>query len=148
MAQNIRQQVAENIVQVLREMTDPTPVFVSREPVVIQELAITQFPAIFVQPTVEDRETITMGIPGAGRRRGRIEYAIRAYVRGTELDKKRNDLLEAIEEALDSDRYRSLLSNGVLDSQITRVEIIDRQPPLAEILITYVVDYNYLRGSV
>jgi len=28
------------------------------------------------------------------------------------------------------------------------VEIIDRQPPLAEFLITYVVRYNYLRGSV
>jgi hypothetical protein len=148
MAQNIRQQVAENIVAVLKEMRDPMPVFVSREPVVIQEMAITQFPAIFVQPTVEDRETITMGAPGAGRRMGRIEYSIRAYVRGTELDKKRNDLLEAIEEALDSDRYRQLISQGVTDSQIIRVEIIDRQPPLAEFVITYVVTYNYLRGAV
>jgi hypothetical protein len=148
MAQNIRQQVAENIVTVLKEMTDPMPVFVSREPVVIQEMAITQFPAIFVQPTVEDRETITMGAPGAGRRMGRIEYSIRAYVRGTELDKKRNDLIEAIEEALEGDRYRQLISSGVTDSQITRVEIIDRQPPLAEFLITYVVTYNYLRGAV
>jgi hypothetical protein len=148
MAQNIRQQVAENIVAVLKEMRDPRPVFVSREPVVIQELAITQFPAIFVQPTVEDRETITMGAPGAGRRMGRIEYSIRAYVRGTELDKKRNDLIEAIEEALEGDRYRQLISSGVTDSQITRVEIIDRQPPLAEFLITYVVTYNYLRGAV
>jgi len=148
MAQNIRQQVAENIVRVLKEMTDPRPVFVSREPVVIQEMAITQFPAVFVQPTIEDRETITMGIPGAGRRMGRIEYSIRAYVRGTELDRQRNDLIEAIEEALDSDRYRTLIASGVTDSQITRVEIIDRQPPLAEFVITYVVTYNYLRGSV
>lgn len=148
MAQNIRQQVAESIVKVLKEMTDPMPVFVSREPVVIQEMAITQFPAIFVQPTIEDRETITMGAPGAGRRMGRIEYSIRAYVRGTELDKKRNDLIEAIEEALEGDRYRELISSGVTDSQITRVEIIDRQPPLAEFLITYVVTYNYLRGAV
>jgi hypothetical protein len=147
MAQNIRQQVAENIVQVLKDMTDPRPVFVSREPVVIQEMAITQFPAIFVQPTVEERETITMGAPGAGRRMGRIEYAIRAYVRGVELDRQRNDLIERIEEALDSDRYRELISSGVTDSQIIRVEIIDRQPPLAEFLITYVVTYNYLRGS-
>jgi len=148
MAQNIRQQVAENIVQVLKDMNDPRPVFVSREPVVIQEMAITQFPAIFVQPTIEDRETITMGNSGAGRRMGRIEYSIRAYVRGVELDRQRNDLIEAIEEALDSDRYRELISSGVTDSQIIRVEIIDRQPPLAEFLITYAVSYNYLRGSV
>jgi hypothetical protein len=148
MAQNIRQQVAENIVRVLKEMTDPRPVFVSREPVVIQEMAITQFPAVFVQPLIEDRETITMGAPGTGRRMGRIEYSIRAYVRGTDLDRQRNDLIEAIEEALDSDRYRELISSGVTDSQITRVEIIDRQPPLAEFVITYVVTYNYLRGAV
>jgi hypothetical protein len=147
MAQNIRQQVAENIIQVLKDMNDPRPVYVTLEPVVIQELAITQFPAIFVQPTVEDRETITMGNSGAGRRMGRIEYAIRAYVRGVELDRQRNDLIERIEEALDSDRYRELVSSGVTDSQIIRVEIIDRQPPLAEFLITYVVTYNYLRGS-
>lgn len=148
MAQNLRQQIAENIVEVLKEMTDPRPVFVSREPVVIQEMAITQFPALFVQPTIEDRETITMGALGAGRRLGTIEYSIRGYVRGVELDRQRNDLIEAIEEALDSDRYRTLISSGVIDSQITRIEIIDRQPPLAEFVITYQVRYNYLRGAV
>jgi hypothetical protein len=78
---------------------------------------------------------------------GRIEYSIRAYVRGVELDRQRNDLIERIEEALDSDRYRELISSGVTDSQITRVEIVDRQPPLAEFEITYAVSYNYLRGS-
>lgn len=148
MAQNLRQQIAENIVKTLKAMTDPKPVFVSLEPVIIQEMAITQFPAIFVQPTLEERETITMGTLGAGRRQGRIEYSIRAYVRGVELDRQRNDLIEAIEEALDSDRYRALIANGVLDSQITRIEIIDRQPPLAEFVITYAVRYNYLRGTV
>jgi hypothetical protein len=148
MAQNIRQQVSEGIVSVLKEMTDPKPVFVTREPVVIQEMAITQFPAVFVQPRLEDRETITMGVPGAGRRMGRIEYSIRAYVRGVELDRQRNDLIEAIEQALDSDRYRSLLASGVTDSQITQIEIIERAPPLAEFVITYVVNYNYLRGAV
>jgi hypothetical protein len=56
--------------------------------------------------------------------------------------------MEAIEEALDSDRYRGLLSSGVIDSQITRLEIVDRQPPLAEFAITYVVRYNYVRGAL
>ena len=147
MAQNIRQQVAENIVQVLKDMNDPQPVFVSREPVVIQELAITQFPAIFVQPTVEDRETITMGNSGAGRRMGRIQFRIQGFVRGTELDLKRNDLIERIEEALDSDRYRRLTASGVTDSQITLIEVIERQPPLAEISITFEAKYHYLRTA-
>lgn len=148
MAQNLRQQIAENIVTVLKELEDPKPVLVTREPFVVQELAITQFPALLIQSTIEDRETVTMGASSVGRRMGTIDYNIRAFVRGVELDKRRNDLIEAIEEALDSDRYRELLASGVIDSQITRIEIIDRQPPLAEISITYRVRYNYLRGAV
>jgi hypothetical protein len=41
-----------------------------------------------------------MGASGVGRRMGTITYDIRGYVRGTELDRRRNDLIEAIEEAL------------------------------------------------
>lgn len=148
MAQNIRQQISENIITVLKELTDPRAVLVTREPFEVSELAITQFPAILVTATSETRETITMGIPGAGRRQGTIDYTIRGFVRGVELDQKRNDLIEAIEEALDSDRYRELVVNGVLDSQVTGIEVIERQPPLAEIEITFSVRYNYLRTRV
>lgn len=148
MAQNLRQQIAENIVVVLKELEDPKLVLVTREPFVVTELAITQFPAVFIQPTIEDRETVTMGATSVGRRMGSISYVIRGYVRGVELDRKRNDLIEAIEEALDTDRYRGLLASGVIDSQVTRIEIIERQPPLAEFAIEYQVRYNYLRGAV
>lgn len=145
MAQNLRQQIAENIVTVLKEITDPRPVLVTREPFVIQELAITQFPAILVEMREENRETITMGAPGVGRRMGTITYGLRGFVRGTELDTKRNDLIESIEEALDSDRYRSLKADGVIDSQVRVIEIVERQPPLAEFLVIFEVKYNYLR---
>jgi hypothetical protein len=116
---------------------------VTREPFEVSELAITQFPAILITARLEERETITMGGPGVGRRQGSIDYAIRGFVRGTELDKKRNDLIERIEETLDTDRYRG--QQGVTDSQITRIEIIERQPPLAEVSIEFRVTYNYLR---
>jgi len=148
MAQNLRQQVSENIVDVLRTINDPKLVLVTREPFNVLELAITQFPAVLITPTLENRETITMGTSGTGRRMGTIEYTIRGYVRGNELDKKRSDLIEAIEEALDSDRYRDLKSSGVIDSQITNIEIVDRMPPLAEFTIVFQVRYNYLRGQV
>jgi hypothetical protein len=148
MAQNLRQQVAENIVKVLKDMEDPRPVLVTREPFNVAEIAITQFPAILVTATTEERETITMGNLGAGRRQGTITFTLRGYVRGTELDRQRNDLIERIEEQLDSDRYRGLIAQGVMDTQITAIEIIERQPPLAEISITVVVRYNYLRGTV
>ncbi len=147
MAQNLREQISANIVTVLKDMEDPTPVLVTREPFNAAEIAITQFPAILITPTIEERETVTMGTPGTGRRMGTIEFNIRGYVRGSELDRQRNDLIERIEEALDSDRYRDLQEQGVIDSQIVTVEIIERQPPLAEIAITYRVRYNYLRTA-
>ena len=143
MAQNLRQQIAEDIVTVLKDMRDPQPVLVTAEPFEPAELAITQFPAILVTATTEERETITMGGSGVGRRMGIIEYTIRGFVRGNELDKKRNDLIERIEETLDSDRYRSL--DAVTDSQIRTITIVDRLPPLAEFSIVFRVNYNYLR---
>lgn len=147
MAQNLREQIANNIITVLKDMRDPQPVLVTREPFAVQEIAITQFPAILVTPTIEERETITMGTATVGRRQGTIEFNIRGYVRGAELDRQRNDLIERIEESLDTDRYRELREQGVIDSQIVTIEIIDRLPPLAEIAITYRVRYNYLRTT-
>lgn len=151
MADNVRQQITENIITTLKQCDDPRPVLVTSEPFEVAELAITQFPAILVTAVREERETITMGAPGVGRRQGTVFFNLRGFVRGTELDKKRNDLIEAIEEALDSNRYRSLQiganTNGVIDSQITVIETIERQPPLAEILIEYQVRYSYLRTS-
>jgi hypothetical protein len=145
MAQNLREQIADNVIDVLKDQSDPRPVLVTREPFNVLELAITQFPAILVTPRREQRETITMGMAGVGRRQGTIEYEIRGYVRGAELDRSRNDLIERIEEVLDTDRYRSLSLLGVTDSQITEIEIVDRMPPLAEFVITFTVTYHYLR---
>jgi hypothetical protein len=147
MAQNLREQIAENIVKVLKAQKDPQPVLVTREPFNVLEIAITQFPAILVTAASETRETITMGTTSLGRRMGTIDFTIRAYVRGAELDRQRNDLIERIEETLDSDRYRELKEYGVIDSQITGIEIIERLPPLAELAITYTVRYNYLRTA-
>lgn len=147
MAQNLREQIALNIEEVLKDMQDPTPVKVTREPFNVLEIAITEFPAILITSVTETRETITMGLAGVGRRMGEIEFEIRGFVRGVELDRKRNDLIERIEETLDSDRYRELKVSGVTDSQITRIDIIPRVPPLAEFVITYTVAYNYLRTA-
>jgi hypothetical protein len=144
---SIREQIAQNIVDVLKTIEHPAPVLITREPFVVQELAITQFPAILVQIQEENRETISMGTTGVGRRLGTITYQLRGYVRGTELDRRRNDLIESIEEILEGDRYRDLYTDGVIDSQVRLIEIIDRQPPLAEIVVTFEVRYNYLRAA-
>lgn len=147
MSNNLRQQIADQIVARLREIEDPRPVLVTKEPFEVADLAITQFPALLVTLRQEDRETITMGAPAIGRRMGTIRFDIRAYVRGTDLDQRRNTLLEALEEKLEEDRYLDLKSSGVIDSQLIKIEVIDRQPPLAELLLEFEVRYNYLRAS-
>ncbi len=144
---SIRETTAENILQALKDIEDPRPVLVTREPFEVTELAITQFPALLVQQTTETRETITMGLPNQGRRRGQMTFEVRGFVRGTELDTKRNLLIEAVEDALDSDRYLGQQNQGVLDTQITEIEIVPRLQPLAEFRMVVLVTYNYLRGS-
>lgn len=148
MSNNLRQDITNEIIRVLKDCEDPRPVLVTAEPFVVQELAITQFPSILITPTAEDRETVSMGAPGAGRRTGLIAYTLRGFVRGNELDRQRNDLIERIEEALEADRYLGLRANGVLDTQVRRIEIEERQPPLAEFSIILEVRYSYLRGTV
>jgi|DEB0MinimDraft_10_1074344.scaffolds.fasta_scaffold02120_9 hypothetical protein len=144
---SIREDLAINLVEVLKEIEDDKPILVTREPFNVEELAITQFPAILVQTGTEDRELLTMGAPGTGRKQGTINYSIRGFVRGNELDSKRNRLIEQIEEILDTDRQREKTKYVVMDSIITSIEIIERQPPLAEFVCNYEITYNYLVGT-
>jgi|TARA_B100001094_G_C17847943_1_gene631187 hypothetical protein len=141
---SLRNDIANNIVEVLKDIADPRPVLVTREPFDVEKLAITQFPAILIQSGSEERDTETMG---AGVRRGTISFQIRGFQRGTELDAKRNALIEAIEETLDSDRYRNKTSSQVQNSMITSIEVVERLAPLAEILIEFEVVYYFQRGS-
>lgn len=142
---SIRNDLANNIVEVLQDIRDPRPVLVTREPFDVEKLAITQFPAILIQTGIEERDTETMA--ATGKRRGTITYNIRGFVRGTELDRKRNELIEAIEEKLDGERYREKTSSVVQNSMITRVEVIERLSPLAEFQMDYEIVYYFVRGS-
>lgn len=145
---SLRQSIIEATELALKEIRDPKPILVTREPFEVAELAITQFPALLVQFLEENRETITMGLPGIGRRSGSIQIEIRGFVRGTEIDRRRTDLITAIEEALDADRYLGLKSSGVMDSQVITLQTVNRLAPLGEIRVIYRVDYNYERGSL
>lgn len=146
--QNLRDQIADAIVNILKTVDQPRISLATREPFEPDRIAITEFPAVLVQMDQEERSTITMGLPNDGRRAGTITYGIRGYVRGVELDYKRNELITGIETALDADRYLGLYDSGVTDSQLLRIEIIPRLPPLAEIKMEFQVRYNYLRGTV
>jgi len=143
---SLREDIARAIQLGLQEIQDPRSVLVTREPFEVEKLAITQFPALLIKTASEERLNVSMGASAIGRRTGTIEMNVRGFVRGTDLDTKRNEIIDAVEQAIDLDRYWGLKDRGVLDSQITQIEIIDRVPPLAEISITITVNYNYLRN--
>ena len=144
MSNNTRELIAQDLVNTISEIETPRPVLVTRDPFNVEELAITQFPAVLITTGSEERESVTMA---AGVRQANINYIIRGFVRGVELDTKRNELIEAIEEALDADRYRDLGVTKVLNSEVTGIDVVERQAPLAEISITFSVDYIFTRGT-
>ena len=141
---SLREDIAKNIVTTLENIVDLQPVLVTREPFDVEKLAITQFPAILITSTNEERTTETMS---AGIRQGTIAYTVRGFVRGNELDSKRNDIIEAIEEALDADRNRGKTNKQVLDTQVVSIEVIDRLPPISEVVLTVNVRYIFTRGQ-
>lgn len=136
-----RETVIENIVALLKDMDDPKPILVSREPFDVEKLAITQFPAILVQSGEEVRFDTAMR-----SREGQINYIVRAFVRGVELDKKKNEIVERIEETLEVDRKRDT-GNFSMKTQVIAVTPIDRLAPLGEVLVTVQVQYKYPRGA-
>ena len=146
-----RESATNNIITVLKDMDHPKPTFVTREPFDVLKLAITQFPAVLITTGNETREDDAMG----GIRRGTIQVQIRGYVRGDgraqqviTVDQKRNELIERIEETLNSDRTRELSAARAATTRISSVEVIDRTPPLGEFLITAEVRYTFTKGAV
>jgi len=140
-----RENIAKNIIDQLENMTDPAVGKVSRVFFDVQKLAITQFPAILVVTTNESREDIS-----TDEREAVIEYQLRCYVRGTEIDTLRNNLVENIEETMEVSRNRDITVSATnihnVTTQITNVEVIERELPLGEVVVTVQVTYRYAKG--
>jgi len=142
-----RENIAINLQKQLENMTDPAVGSVSRVFFDVQKLAITQFPAILIITGDESREDIT-----TDERLGIITYNLRCYVRGTEIDTLRNEIVERIEETLEVSRDRDItLSADNIHSVTTRViaiEVVERELPLGEVVVTVEVRYRYKKGVV
>jgi hypothetical protein len=126
-------------------MTDPAPGLVSRKYFDLTKLAITQFPAILITTTEEAREDISTDL-----RQGRIRYNLRCYVRGTELDTLRNEIVERIEETLETARARNITNNAAsihnVTTQVVNVEVVERELPLGEVVVGLDVVYRHKKG--
>lgn len=140
-----REDIASNIVTTLEGMTTPvSAAFVTREPFEVEELSNAQFPAILVQTTDETRQDVTIG-DSQIRREAIISYDLIGYVKSTTIDTARNNLIEAIEEALDTDRTR----NGkALDTQVVSIQTDEGSiAPIGGIIVSVEVMYNFVRGN-
>ena len=141
---SIREDIAANIVTVLTNISSPiTLKKVTRDPFDYERLSNAQFPSAWVQSGEETREDISSGV--AIRRQGTITYRIIGFVKGGSLDALRNEMIEAIEEALDLDRTRG---GNALSTQVTSVGTDEGAlEPVGGITMDVVVRYVYNKGT-
>ena len=141
-----RENIAKDVVEQLENMSNPAPALVTREFFEFDKLAITQFPAILVVSGNEEREDISMS-----ERQGTLEIELRCFVRGSELDTARNNLIEKIEETLEASRDRNITVDNTathyVQSSINNIEVVERQQPLGQFNATLSVTYVYKRGN-
>ncbi len=136
-----RESIAANIVTVLGDMTSPALKKITREPFDYERLSNAQFPAAWLQSGDETRSDAT-----TGTREAVISYRIVGFVKGTAIDTARNELIEAIEEALEVDRTRGGYAS---DTQITDVSTDEGViVPVGGITMVAQVRYFYERGAL
>jgi hypothetical protein len=141
-----RELIAEDIREQLINMSDPAPGNVTREFFDFEKLAITQYPAILIVTGNEERTDVSMS-----ERQGILQIELRCFVRGNELDTKRNQLVEVIEQTLEGSRGRNLTTEKdathYVETRVTNVEVIERNPPIGQVIVTVEVEYMYKRGN-
>ncbi len=141
-----REQIAEDIREQLINMSEPAPGNVTREFFDFEKLAITQYPAILIVTGNEERTTVSMS-----ERQGILQIELRCFVRGNELDTKRNELIERVEQTLEGSKGRNLTvdkdATHYVETRVTNVEVIERNPPIGQVIVTVEVEYMYKRGN-
>jgi len=142
---SVRESIADDLVTTLKAVISPVKVkYVTREPFDFTKLSSAQFPAILVRSADEDREDSTIG-GSTTSRMANINYEFICYVKGSAIDTDRNNIIEAIEEALDADRTRG---GYALDTQIISIEIDEGSiDPVGGVIIKARVLYSYTRGT-
>ena len=117
---SVRENIASNLLSVISAISSPDIIEATRQPFQLDELSDKQYPAVIVQTSEETREDSELG-DGARTRIGTIDFVILGFVKGAEsnIDTLRNQLITAIETALESDITRS---SNALDTEVTSVE--------------------------
>lgn len=142
-----RELIAQNIVETLKNQTTYKFGMITREPQQdIEGLARTAFPCAVIESASETRQDITQGASGI-LRESLADYSIMVYVMAgkRDLDTKRNEIIEVIEELLDEDRTRGGLALYTELISVEAQDIVDQ--PFATMRLVVRVTYHYTRGQ-
>ena len=142
-----RENIASNLLSTISGISSPITIKkATRQPFPIDELSEQQFPAVIVQTSEETRDDSELG-SGAKTRHGTIDFIISGFVKGAEsnIDTLRNQLITAIETAVESDITRS---NNALDTMVVSCETDEGSLfPVGGIRMTIRCMYEYQSGT-
>jgi len=143
---SIRENIASNLLSVISAISSPDIIKATRQPFQLDELSDKQYPAVIVNTSEENRDDSELG-SGARTRHGTIDFIISGFVKGSDsnIDTKRNELITAIESALESDITRD---GNALDSEVIQVETDEGSLfPVGGIRMTIRCMYEYQAGT-
>ena len=143
---SVRENIASNLLTVISAISSPAVKKATRQPFPIDELSEQQYPAVIVQTSEETRDDSELG-NGARTRHGTIDFIISGFVKGAEanIDTKRNELITAIETAVEADITRS---GNALDTMVVSCETDEGSLfPVGGIRMTIRCMYEYQSGT-
>jgi len=140
---SIRNDITQNIVDILGDANDPKPIYVTRASIDLENLARQQFPAVVVRSGDETRTEFTMAT--SNQRNSIFNIQCLCYVTGDNIDLQRNDIAERVEEALEADRTRGGVAYDTRLTELAVDEAIDQRYGL--ITLNFEVEYQYTRGE-
>jgi len=143
---SVRENIASNLLSVISAISSPDIIKATRQPFLLDELSDKQYPAVIVQTSEENRDDSELG-SGAKTRHGTIDFVVLGFVKGAEanIDTKRNELITAIETALETDITRS---GNALDTEVVQVETDEGSLfPVDGIRMTIRCMYEYQAGT-
>jgi len=144
---SVRENIASNLLSTISGISSPITIKkATRQPFPIDELSEQQYPAVIVQTSEETRDDSELG-SGARTRHGTIDFIISGFVKGAEsnIDTLRNQLITAIETAVESDITRS---SNALDTMVVSCETDEGSLfPVGGIRMTISCMYEYQSGT-
>jgi len=144
---SVRENIASNLLTVISGISSPITIKkATRQPFLLDELSEQQYPAVIVQTSEENRDDSELG-SGAKTRHGTIDFVVLGFVKGSDsnIDTKRNQLITAIETAIETDITRD---GNALDSEVVQVETDEGSLfPVGGIRMTIRCMYEYQSGT-